>query len=197
MGQDPLITEDPSGMDSIGKLLGETEADIENRSLVPPRQGMAPGETADHLEGSTEKTPPKLWGPDELGRKLGRLEEDIETSPAEAGFIEPQIDMPQQDGHVTSGKETRDRPPYLEESQQSTPSHRPPYRQGGRIGRRGGRNFSSSTTGQEQGQDNELYCPIEDDYVSQDFCEDNECEFYKVSDSEAAWYCTYYDEENL
>ena len=182
-------------MDSIGKLLGETEADIENRSLVPPRQGMAPGETTDHLEGSTEKTPPKLWGPDELGRKLGRLEEDIETSPAEAGFIEPQIDMPQQNSPAISEKGTDDTPPlpyYLENPQQAAPFHTPPHRQGGRIGRRGGRDFKSS----QPGQSDKKYCPIEDDYVSQDFCEDKDCKYYvKDSDSEIAWQCTYHDDE--
>ena len=159
-------------MDGLGSFLGDAEVSIEDNRPTPIRPG-----------------------PDDLGRKLDRLEETIETSPAEAGFIEPEIHMPQQNSPVISEKGTDDTPPlpyYLENPQQTAPVHTPPHRQGGRIGRRGGRELKSS----QPGQSDKKYCPIEDDYVSQDFCEDKDCKYYvKDSDSETAWHCTYHDDE--
>ena len=169
--QDPLIGGRYPGIDNIGKLLGDVEADIENRSLMPPKPGM------------------------NLDKALDQLEESIEKSPPEPGQTEmPEIHTPQQNSKpVTSGKGTDDTPPlpyYLEDSHQATPFHALPYRQGGRVGRRGGRDFGSSQTG----QDNELYCPIKDEYVSQDTCRD--CEYYEeYPDSETSWRCTYDNEE--
>jgi len=101
--------------------------------------------------------------------------------------------MPQQDS-VISGKRTDDMLPF-ENSQRVVRPHKSPHRSGGRIGSLGGKNFNSS----QAAQGGEFYCPIQDDYVSEDFCEDQDCEYYD-EDWEQEGYdcpCTYDDEEDL
>jgi len=195
--QDPLIETGSGGMDSIGKVLGDAKANIDNPSSMPlmPEADRDEALYLDQLRNALQKSPLIMEEPDDLARKLERLEENIENLPPEGGYIEPEIPMPQQNCPVTSGKGTDDTPPlpyYLEDPQQAAPSHTPPHRPGGRIGRLGGRDFKSS----QPGQSDKKYCPIEDDYVSQDSCEDKDCKYYvKDSDSETAWRCTYHDEE--
>jgi len=181
---------------SSDEMLDQFERGIEN---TPPIQPGPDGidRMLDKLEETIENTPPIRPGPDALRRKLEQLEETIENLPPEGGHIEPEIDMPQQDS-VASGKGTDDMPPlpyYLENSQRVVRPHKSPHRSGGRIGSRGGKNFNSS----QAAQGGEFYCPIEDGYVSEDFCEDQDCEYYDENREQEGYDCpcTYDDEEDL
>ena len=181
---------------SSEEMLDQFERGIENTPPIQPGQDGI-DRMLDELEGTIENTPPIRPGPDALRRKLEQLEETIENLPPEGGHIEPEIDMPQQDS-VASGKGTDGMPPlpyYLENSQRVVRPHKSPHRSGGRIGRRGGKNFNSS----QAAQGGEFYCPIENDYVSEDFCQDQDCEYYD-EDWEQEGYdcpCTCDDEEDL
>lgn len=174
---------------------GDAKANIDNPSSMPPVPEADHDKALYHeqLRNALQKPPPIMEEPDELARKLDRLEESIENLPPEAGYIEPEIDMPQQDKPGTPGKGTDEMPSlpyYLEDPQQATPFHSPPYRQGGRIGRRGGRSFSSH----EPAQGDKLYCPVEQRYVLFPvFCQDQNCKYYD-SDQEDEGRCTYYEE---
>lgn len=175
-----------------GEMLDQFERGIENTPPIRPGQDGI-GRMLDKLEETIENTPPIRPGPDALRRKLEQLEETIENLPPEGGHIEHEIDMPQQDP-VISGKRTDDMLPF-ENSQRATRHHKSPHRSGGRIGRRGGKNFDSS----QAAQGGEFYCPIKDDYVSEDFCQDQDCEYYD-EDWEQEGYdcpCTCDDEEDL
>ena len=174
-----------SGMNP-GETLDRLEGGIENTPPLHPGQDDI-SRTLDDLEETIENTPPIRPGPDALGRKLDQIEETIENLPPEGGHTESELDMPGQN-HVIFGKESDNKPPlpyYLENPQQAGRSHKPPNRMEGRIGSRGGKSFDSS--GAAQG--NEYYCPIEDGYVTEDFCEDENCEYYNENWEQDGYDC--------
>lgn len=176
-------------------------------------------ETLGQFERGIENTPPIRPGPDDIGKTLDRLEDDIEGSESQSKFgslpvsfwsslggdiedLLPEADQieisddefsPSQQNPIASGKGTDNKPPlpyYLENLQQSTRSNKSPHRKG-RIGRLGGKSSNSSQTA----QDDEFYCPIQDTYVSEDFCEDQNCQYYDEDwdQQEGGWPCTYYE----
>lgn len=143
---------------------------------------------------------------DPLCQMLGKLEQSIEASvvkpplvPEEPGVLENPsqgyLPLQEESQEARPEQETIHSPPlpyYIETPQRPAPFHTPPHRQGGRIGRRGGRDFKSSPAG----QGDKIYCPIEKDYVSRDFCEDQDCEYYdEDGDPDSGWHCTYHDDE--
>jgi len=163
----------------------------------------------DALEKNVENAPIPGGVPfqDPLCQMLDKLERDIELNEVKPPPMQeelPVLENPSQDNLPSQGQTqetgsergTVDLPPlpyYTEILKQPTPFHSPPYRQGGRIGRRGGRNLSSSESGQGGG----IYCPFKQNYVVfPDFCEDNDCKYYDYdSDQESSGQCTYCDEE--
>ena len=134
----------------------------------------------DSIEGSIEKPPvepvePELFEDKGWGIATPSVDSELDGNPlAEQAPTQPGDGM----------KPPPAARPYVAPGGLMTPSLRPRGGMGAGI-----RNTSS------RGQPEERYCPIEGDYVSQDFCEDQDCEYYhKDSDSESGWYCTYYEE---
>ncbi|MCK4791142.1 MAG: hypothetical protein KAV87_45845, partial [Desulfobacteraceae bacterium] len=173
---DPLPAKNlQDGIDGLGRPLGDAEADIENGPPVRPENGM--DDLLTQLEDSIENSSPIPLEP-----------EMPDMHPESCGITDDKFSQPQ-----SSGRDAPPLPYYIEDSQQPAPLHAPPYRQAGRIGRRGGGSFS----GTQPGRRDETYCPIEKRIVTPDFCEDRDCKYYRGedSDSDGDWHCAYYDEE--
>jgi hypothetical protein len=167
-----------------------------------------PFDQLDALEQNIENTPTPADAvfDDPLDTMLDELERSMEANWSKPLLVpeEPEAIQNTSPGHLSQeqsqdtvleqgGMDSPQLPYYIEDQQQAAPFHAPPYRQAGRIGRRGG-----SFSGNWPGRGDETYCPFEKRIVTPDFCEGRDCEYYdEDSDRENGRYCTYHNEEDL
>ncbi len=155
----PGAEEDYFHMDSLGKLLTDAEAAIENTPAIPPTSPI------DHLENSIQNTsiPPEAEAKEvQLFKGSGW------------GYSSPPIG---------SDKTT---PPPL--GIYDEPSTRPAfYANLGPITQHGGRIRN------KYGGDDKIWCPLEDDFISPQICQNQDCEHYNPETRA----CMHYDSEDF